>query len=55
MPYKDKKSHVLLDPKIHDVIKKEHEDTQVPVWKIMSDIIDSSTEFKKLQKKWKKK
>lgn len=52
MPYKNKKEHVLLDSDSHKIIKKEHEDSQIPVWKIMENALSSSTYFKKLKKKW---
>jgi len=52
MPYKQAKGHLLCDQKIFDIIQKEHDDTEIPKWKIVDDICKTSKHFAKLKRKW---
>ena len=44
---KTTQKHVLISERSHTRIKNHHKKTGVPVWKIMEDIIDTSSYFKK--------
>jgi len=52
MPYKRAKGHILVDQDIYDIIHEEHSGTEIPKWKIMEDICNTSEHFAKLKKRW---